>query len=67
MTAAKPDRCRGCGSEDLFSGFFDGEDLAFPLPIDARPESIPDDVRWTTFCNQCGDEWFPRRARRKSA
>jgi hypothetical protein len=43
------DHCVGCGSENLFSGFFDADGLG-----------VPDDTgpgwRWTTYCNQCGDE-----------
>lgn len=46
MTA---DACIACGSDDLFSGFFDADDLA--VTDDRAPGS-----RWTTFCNQCGAE-----------
>ena len=52
-----PDRCPDCGSEDLFSGFFDADDYAFPLGIDTNAAVVPEGVRWTTFCNQCGEVW----------
>lgn len=58
------DKCSCCGSESLFSGFFDAEDLAFPLNLDTPKEQIPEGVRWTTFCNDCGAEVKTRRARR---
>jgi hypothetical protein len=43
------DHCRGCGSDNLFSGFFGPDDLA--VTDDRVPGS-----RWTTFCNECGEE-----------
>ncbi len=42
-----------CGSADLFSGWFDADDLAHPLGLG---EPTPEGVRWTTFCNECGAE-----------
>lgn len=59
MTGPKEDRCASCGSESLFSGFFDTEGLA--VPNDSQPGWA-----WTTFCNDCGAEWdppHPRKAR----
>jgi hypothetical protein len=44
------DHCRTCGSDNLFSGFFGADDLA--VSDDREPGS-----RYTTFCNECGDEW----------
>lgn len=43
------DRCSSCESEDLFSGFFDADDLA--VSVDNASGT-----RWTTFCNRCGAE-----------
>jgi hypothetical protein len=54
------DRCKDCGSEGLFSGWFDADDLARSL---GPGEAEPPGVRWTTFCNDCGSEWFPRPTR----
>ncbi len=42
------DHCKACGSDNLFSGHYDDEDLAVP---NGGP-----DTRWTTFCNECGEE-----------
>lgn len=64
MARSTPDRCPDCGSEDLFSGFFDADDYGFPLGIDTPKEQVPEGVRWTTFCNQCGAEVLPRRRRK---
>jgi hypothetical protein len=50
------DHCQACGEDNLFSGFFDADDLGFPLDIDTPKEQVPEDVRWTTFCNECGAE-----------
>ncbi len=47
------DNCPSCGSDNLFSGWFDADDYALPLEMGA---STPEGVRWTTFCNQCGSE-----------
>ena len=47
------DKCQACGSESLFSGFFDEDGLAVPL---GQGEPTPPGVRWTTFCNDCGEE-----------
>lgn len=46
---SRTDSCSACGSEDLFSGYFDLDDLAVS-------EDTGEGVRWTTFCNQCGTE-----------
>ena len=57
MKRRDTDHCSECGSENLFSGHFDGEGLAVPLdgPGGAsRP--TPPGVEWKTFCNQCGAE-----------
>lgn len=40
--------CPACGSKDLFSGFFDTDDLA------TTGHGVGD--RWTTWCNHCGTE-----------
>lgn len=58
MTKTKrfPESCPACGSASLFSGWFDPEDLACPL---AMGEKTPPGVRWTTFCNDCGEEVKP--------
>jgi hypothetical protein len=63
--ARSSDNCTCCGSESLFSGYFDAEDLAFPLDMDTPAEQVPAGVRWTTFCNDCGTEQDKPR-RRKS-
>ena len=47
------DHCRSCGSDDLFSGWFDEDALAVPLSIG---DATPPGVEWTTFCNVCGEE-----------
>lgn len=52
---AAPGTCPSCGSDDLFSGHFDADGLAVPVNIDSSPVDLLA-VRWTTFCNQCGDE-----------
>ena len=52
-----PDNCPNCGSDNLFSGHFDADDLAVPLNVG---DVTPEDVRWTTFCNQCGEEVLAR-------
>jgi hypothetical protein len=41
--------CAVCGSDNLFSGFFDFEGYAVP-------DDSGDGWRWTTYCNQCGAE-----------
>jgi len=56
-----PTRCPDCGSGSLFSGFFDADDYAVSLAIDTPSDRIPEGVRWTTFCNDCGSEVLPRR------
>ncbi len=50
------DRCVACDSENLFSGFFDADDLA--VTDDTHPGT-----RWTTFCNECGSEQTTARER----
>lgn len=55
-----PDECPSCGGS-LFSGFFDADDLGFPLEVG---DPTPEGVRWTTFCNECGDEVLPQKARK---
>lgn len=63
MTAREiPERCSSCGSDDLFSGHFDADDLGYPLNIGG---ACPPGVRWTTFCNQCGSEVLPKRVARR--
>ena len=57
-----PDHCPSCGSDDLFSGHFDAEGYAVPLNVG---DTTPPGVRWTTFCNQCGDEVKPCSTRRR--
>lgn len=52
-----PDHCPECGSDNLFSGYFDGEDLGYPIN---QGDTTPPDVRWTTFCMQCGEEVLAR-------
>lgn len=52
-----PDNCPECGSDSLFSGHFDEEDLAVPQNVG---DVTPPGVRWTTFCNQCGSEVLAR-------
>lgn len=47
---ARKDDCPACGSSDLFSGWFDADDLAVDGQTPARG------TRWTTFCNACGAE-----------
>ena len=56
-TKRVPDRCPDCGSDSLFSGHFDADDLGYPLNVG---DKTPAGVRWTTFCNQCGAEVLPR-------
>lgn len=51
---AGTETCNACGSESLFSGYFDADDLAVDNSID-NPTADPA-VRWTTFCNDCGEE-----------
>lgn len=47
--------CKSCGGT-TFAGFFDEDDLAFPLGLDTPKEQVPPGVRWTVFCNECGEE-----------
>lgn len=50
------DRCVGCRSDNLFSGFFDADDLAVIVTVEnPAPGRVPG-TRWTTFCNECGTE-----------
>lgn len=56
MPRKDTDHCSCCGSDNLFSGFFDADDLGFPLDIDTPKDQTPEGVRWTTFCNECGEE-----------
>jgi hypothetical protein len=49
------DHCKSCGSDSLFSGWFDEDDLGYPHNIDSGAP-LPEGVRWTTFCNICGEE-----------
>lgn len=65
MATTPKEHCRDCGSEDLFSGWFDAEDLGFSLDIDTPRHLVPDGVRWTTFCNQCGAEQIAKKERRR--
>lgn len=58
--AAKEDRCATCGSTDLFSGFYDDDDLSVTGPGEK-------DATWKTFCNQCGSSWEPKGRRRTSS
>lgn len=44
------------GEHGWFDGWFDADDLAFPLNHDTPPEQVPPGIRWTTFCNRCGSE-----------
>ena len=55
------DRCKECGSESLFSGYFDAEGYAVPQSIHDHPEEDAGTVRYTTFCNDCGAEQVRRR------
>lgn len=64
---ADSDHCRACGSDNLFSGFFDADDLA----VDGKPShlgpsgpSTSPGTRWTTFCNECGTEQTHLNVRR---
>lgn len=41
------DQCVSCRSGNLFSGFFDRDDLAVS-------DDSGEGTRWTTFCNECG-------------
>lgn len=52
--ATDTDHCRGCGSEDLHSGFYDADDYA----CDGK-QPTPG-TRWTTFCNSCGRDQAKR-------
>lgn len=51
MTVKRPDtdHCVSCGSENLWSNFFDADDLG--CNDDSQPGS-----RWATFCQDCGTE-----------
>lgn len=55
-----PERCPDCKSEDLWSGWFDADDLAVSHDVqDGRERlvaAVAAGVRWTTFCQQCGSE-----------
>jgi hypothetical protein len=58
MTNAKAvdtDHCKGCGSENLFSGYF-YRGLAIDQSLEPR-------ATWRTVCNQCG-QWQDRPVRR---
>ena len=44
------DHCSTCGSENLWSGYFDADDLACD-GFNATPGT-----RWTTFCDGCRTE-----------
>lgn len=50
------DRCRGCKSEDLFSGFYGPDGYA----SDGHGEGD----EWLTSCNGCGDFYLVGRAAR---
>ena len=43
------DVCRECGSDSLYSGYFDADDLA-------TDDDSKLGTRWTTWCNDCGAE-----------
>jgi len=66
-TRRDTDHCRQCGSDNLFSGYFDHEGYAVPLRVGDGPEYLrhmqAEGVRWTTFCQQCGAEQTSRRRR----
>lgn len=48
-----PECCPECGSDDLFSGYFDADDLGVN-------DDTGEGTRWTTWCNQCGEEVIAR-------
>lgn len=60
MAKKDTDHCTECGSDNLFSGYFDADDLAVPLSKDYATingvRMAPPECRWTTFCNDCGAE-----------
>jgi hypothetical protein len=51
LTVTRPTHapCATCGSDNLFSGFFDLEGYGVP-------DDSGDGWRWTTYCNECGAE-----------
>lgn len=50
--ARTSDRCKLCGSDDLFSGFFGKDGLANDGRDDGRSDG--DATKWDTACNGCG-------------
>lgn len=58
-SARTDETCQACGSTSLFSGWFDADGYAFPFNHDTPPEHVPPGIRWTTYCNDCGEETKP--------
>ena len=46
------DHCVGCGSDNLFSGYFDPET---ELAVTQSVWSHDDPAVYMTFCNECGE------------
>lgn len=61
--AKNSDHCKCCGSDSLFSGWFDAD--GFAVTHNITDTTFPD-ATWQTFCNDCGTQQdVPRRRSRK--